>query len=120
MLGGIVNGVFRNAFAGNLNTIINFKILPYDGRVFQIGVWMEISLGGSFYQAMGAWGGVVLNNQTFFKAKNSFLWILNIKIKSSMTCVSKDYESKTKMVNEKWLQLKIMSLLGYINLKIVI
>ena len=36
-----------------------------------------------------------------------------------MTCVSKGYETKTKMVQEQWLQLKTMFLLGY-NLEIVI
>ena len=36
-----------------------------------------------------------------------------------MTYVSKEYQSKTKMVQEQWLQLKMQLLLGY-NLKIVI
>ena len=36
-----------------------------------------------------------------------------------MTCVSKEYEIKKKLVQEQWLQLKMMFLLGY-NLKIVI
>ena len=35
-----------------------------------------------------------------------------------MTCVSKEYEIKTKMEQEQWLQLKLLFLLGYI-LKIV-
>ena len=58
--------------------------------------------------------------RTFFKAKTTFCeyWTL-IKIKISTTCVSKEYEIKTKMVQEQWLQLKMMFLLGY-NLKIVI
>ena len=60
---------------------------------------------------------VILTIWTFFEAKNSFLWILNIKIKISMTCVSKEYEIKTKMVQQQWLQLK-MFWLSY-NLKIV-
>ena len=30
-----------------------------------------------------------------------------------MTCVSKEYEIKTKMVQEEWLQLKMTFLLGY-------
>ena len=42
----------------------------------------------------------------------------SIKIKI-MTYVSKEYQSKTKMVQEQWLQLKMQLLLGY-NLKIVI
>ena len=36
-----------------------------------------------------------------------------------MICVLKEYEIKTKMVQEQWLQLKKMFLLGY-NLKIFI
>ena len=36
-----------------------------------------------------------------------------------MTCVSKEYEIKTKMDQEQWLQLKMLFLLGY-NLKIVV
>ena len=35
-----------------------------------------------------------------------------------MTCVSKEYEIKTKMEQKQWLQLKMLFLLGY-NLKIV-
>ena len=35
-----------------------------------------------------------------------------------MTCVSKEYEIKTKMQQEQWLQLEMLFLLGY-NLKIV-
>ena len=30
-----------------------------------------------------------------------------------MTCVSKEYEIKTKMEQEQWLQLKMLYLLGY-------
>ena len=54
------------------------------------------------------WGEVISTIRTFIKAKNSFLWILNIK----------EYEIK-KMVQEQWLQLKIKFLQGY-NMKIVI
>ena len=36
-----------------------------------------------------------------------------------MTCVSKEYEIKTKMEQEKWRQLKMLFLLGY-NLKIFV
>ena len=36
-----------------------------------------------------------------------------------MTCVFKEYEIKTKMVHEQWLQIKMLFLFGY-NLKIVI
>ena len=54
------------------------------------------------------WGEVISTIRTFIKAKNSFLWILNIK----------EYEIK-KMVQEQWLQLKIKFLQGY-DMKIVI
>ena len=36
-----------------------------------------------------------------------------------MTCVSKEYEIKTKMEQEQWLQLKMLFLLGY-NFKNVV
>ena len=36
-----------------------------------------------------------------------------------MTCVYKKYEVKIEMVQEQWLELKILFLLGY-NMKIVI
>ena len=39
-------------------------------------------------------------------------------LKSKLTCVYKEYEIKTKMVQEQWLQLKMKFLLGY-NMKIV-
>ena len=53
--------------------------------------------------------------ESFSKLKTTFCKYLTwIKIKISMNCV-KEYESKTKMVQEQWLQLK-MFLLGY-NLK---
>ena len=35
-----------------------------------------------------------------------------------LTCVSKEYETKTNMEQEQWLQLEMLFLLGY-NLKIV-
>ena len=38
----------------------------------------KILLGGFFYWLRETWGGVILTIQTFFKAKNSFLWILSI------------------------------------------
>ena len=36
-----------------------------------------------------------------------------------MTCVSREYEMKTKSEQEQWLQLKMLFLLGY-NKKIVV
>ena len=39
-------------------------------------------------------------------------------MKINITCVSKEYEMKTKMEQEQWLQLKILFLLAY-NFKIV-
>ena len=43
----------------------------------------------------------------------------SIKLKINMTCEHKEYEVKIKMVQEQWLQLTIMSSLGY-NMNIVI
>ena len=40
-------------------------------------------------------------------------------MKIIITCVYKEYKIKMKMVQERWLQLKMKFLLGY-NLKIVI
>ena len=105
-------------------------------RVFQIAVlsgggvnspqWRESEIcgGGFFYQVVRTWGGVILTIQTFLKAKNSILQhSVNteplIKIKISMTCVSKEYkiEIKIKMVQEQWRKLEMTFLVGY-NLKI--
>ena len=56
----------------------------------------------------------------FSKLKTAFYeYWTSSKIKISMTCVSKEFEIKAKMVHEQWLQLQMQSLLGY-NLKIVI
>ena len=47
--------------------------------------------------------------QPFSKLKRAFCeYWTSIKIKVSMTCVSKKYGIKTKMVQKQWLQLKIM------------
>ena len=55
--------------------------------------------------------------EPFSKLKTAFCeyWTSD-KIKISVTCVSKEYEVKAKMVQEQWLQLKMTLLLGY-NLK---
>ena len=47
--------------------------------------------------------------EPFLKLETDFceFWT-SIKIKISMTCVSKDYEIRTKMVHEQWLQLKML------------
>ena len=66
---------------------------------------------GFFYQVVGSWGGVILSIQTIFKAALCEYWTA-IKIKISMTCVSKEYDIKTKMVQGQWLKVK-MFLLGY-------
>ena len=50
----------------------------------------------------------------FSKLKTTFCeYLTSIKIKISMTCVSKEYEIKTKMVQEQWLQLKMTFLFFY-------
>ena len=58
--------------------------------------------------------------KSFSKLKTTFCeyWTL-IKIKTSMTCEYKDYECKTKMVQEQWLQLKKKFLLDYENCHLV-
>ena len=57
--------------------------------------------------------------QPFSKLKTTFCkyWI-SIKIKISLTFVYKEYEVKIKMVQERWLQLRIKLLLGY-NMRVV-
>ena len=56
----------------------------------------------------------------FSKLKIAFCeYWTSIKAKISVTCLFKEYETKTKMVYEQWLQLKMLFLLGY-NLEIVI
>ena len=52
--------------------------------------------------------------EPFSKLKTAFCeYRTSIKIKISMTYVPKEYEIKTKMVQEQWLQLKVTFLLGY-------
>ena len=64
------------------------------------------TLPGFFYQVVGIWR-VILTIQSFFKAKTtSCRYCTSIKIKLSMTCVYKEHQVKTKMVQEQWLQLK--------------
>ena len=56
----------------------------------------------------------------FSKLKTAFCeYLSSIKIKINMTCVSREYEMKTIMEQEEWLQLKMLFLLGY-NKKIVV
>ena len=57
--------------------------------------------------------------QPFSEWKTAFCeYWTSIKTKINMTCVSKEYEIKTKMEQEQWLQLKVLFLLGN-SLKIV-
>ena len=98
-------------------------------RVFQIVVRGG---GGEFPPVRGITnftGGVIRWRESeewfwqfepFSKLKTVFreCWA-SIKIKINMTCVSKQYEIKTNMEQQLWLQLKMMFLLGY-NLKIVV
>ena len=68
---------------------------------------IEKQLGKTFLQGEG-------NLRTAF-----YEYWTSIKIKINITCVSKEYEIKTKMEQEQWLQLKMLFLLGH-NLKIVV
>ena len=66
--------------------------------------------GEIFYQVVGIWGGVILTIQTFFKAKRK-QHSVNTEIqlfKITMTCVYKEYEVKTKLVQQQGLKLKII------------
>ena len=57
--------------------------------------------------------------EPFSKLKTAFCeYWTSIKMKVNMTCVSKEYEIKTKQEQGQWLQLKMLFLLDY-NLKIV-
>ena len=82
---------------------------------------LEILLGGIFFtgwkEPEDEW---FWQFEPFSKLKTAFCeYWTSIKIKINMTCVSKEYEIKTKMEQEQWLQLKMLFLLGY-NLKIVV
>ena len=67
----------------NVFTHVYHKWWSYD-KVFQIAIRGGGKRGGGgnnqkfFYWVVGTWGGVILKIGTFFKAENSFLWILNI------------------------------------------
>ena len=64
-------------------------------------------LTGYFYQVVRTWGGVILTIRKFLKLKTAFCeYWTSIKTKFSMICVSKEFEIKTKMVLEQWLQLE--------------
>ena len=61
-------------------------------------------------------GGILLEKSGCNKI---IFYLLIQEIKISMTCVYKQYEVKTKMVQEHLLQVKMKFLLGY-NMKIAI
>ena len=97
--------------------------------VFSIAVRSGGGGEGGKYPPVGGnqkfcWRGIILSGwwkpegewfwKPFSKLTTAFCesWTSN-KITIGMTCVSKEYEIKTKMVQEKWLQLKMLFLLGY-------
>ena len=100
-------------------------------RIFQIALrsgWENPSQlesdillrGRGVYRVKGTWGGMILAVQTFFKAETaSCEYWTSIKFKSNMTCVSTEYETKTKMKQDRWPHLKILFFMGY-NLKIAV
>ena len=58
-----------------------------------------------------------LRFENFWKLKTTFCeYWTSIKIKIIMICVSEEYEIKTKMVQEQWLQLKMTFLFFFIGL----
>ena len=60
---------------------------------------LEIFAVGIFYWVVGSWERVILTIRTFFKAKNSFCeYRTLIKIKISMTYMSKEYKVKKKVI----------------------
>ena len=63
---------------------------------------------------------MILRIWTFFKAFSTAFceYWTSIKVKINTVCVTKEYEIKTKMEKEKWLQPKMLFLLGF-DLKIV-
>ena len=65
------------------------------------------------WPASKVWGLRIKGFPNSIRAGTILYWVvgtwgvtLNIKIKSSMTCVYKEYEVKINMVKEQWLQLK--------------
>ena len=106
----------------------NFYFGWGDCKVFQIGVrgGEEAKCGGrgirNFAEEFYGWWEPeqewFWRFKPFSMLKTGFCeyWI-SIKIKISMICVSKEYEMKTKMLHQQWLELKINFLLGS-NLKI--
>ena len=107
-----------------LNKQTNFHKLGPLSWVFQIvlrGWWMGNLSGGNF--SIGWWEYYkewIWPLKPFSKLKATFCkYQTLITIKISMSCAYKEYEGKTKMVQEQWLQLNIKFLLGY-NMKIVI
>ena len=109
----------------SLSSVLGNFINMYCIRVFQ----MLVRGGGNrkfyfreefFYWVKRTRGEVILTIRTIFKLKTAFCeYWTSIKIKFNMTCLYKEYELKTKMEQEQWLQLKTLFLLGY-NLKIVV
>ena len=81
------------------------------------GYWVKVTWVTGWRWAEKEW---FWQFEPFSKLKTTFCdyWTL-IKIKINMTYVSNEYENKTKMQQEQWLQLKMLCLLGY-NMKIVI
>ena len=102
------------------NLVCSVQGFPNSSKGWGWGI-RNFAEGDFFYQVAGTWGEVILAIWTFFKAKNSFLWILSSNFKISMTCVSEEYEIKTNMIHDQRLQLwvitwKLLFSYGEINL----
>ena len=65
------------------NLTLFWKIPPVGGK-------------GGGVRVAKTWGGVILTIWTFFKTKHSFLWILNIKLKSAWPVCSKSMKLRQK------------------------
>ena len=94
-----------------------FQIVPRDGRWVSPhwGRWIiYFARRENFFPRW--WGP----EEWFWRFKPlSKLKTASFRIKISLTCVYKEHEIKTKMVQEQWLQLKMKFSLGY-NMKIII
>ena len=87
--------------------------LKQNTNLYCIILGLHMCKGNIFLISLNLW-----RFEPFSKLKTACEYWTSIKMKISITCVSKEYEIKTKMEQQQWLQLKMLFLLGY-NLKIV-
>ena len=83
-----------------------------------VGMELEILQGGSFLPGERNLRRNDFDNLNLFQSEKQLSVNTEHKTKINMTCVSREYEIKTKMEQEQWLQLKVLFLLDN-SLKIV-